>query len=159
VTLSLYRMRFFGLCSSLLLLATLSTGQQEAGGALGRDPQQQQHLRQQQQQYLPQQKQQNQQFPYNLFQNRQATVGWVKIFAGWRTFYMKESLKSMSHEIFLLVFEIFKLLFRLQTGIEMFLVVIAKTSYGSYTGLCSMNLLVYICAYKCKRKFLVRLSL
>jgi hypothetical protein len=66
-------MRFFGLCSSLLLLATLSMGQQEAG-ALGRDPQQQ-HLRQQQQQYLPQQKQQNQQFPYNLFQNRQATVG------------------------------------------------------------------------------------
>jgi hypothetical protein len=65
-------MRFFGLCSSLLLLAALSMGQQEAG-ALGRDPQQ--HLRQQQQQYLPQQKQQNQQFPYNLFQNRQATVG------------------------------------------------------------------------------------
>ncbi len=75
VTLSLYRMRFFGLCSSLLLLATLSMGQQEAGGALGRDTQQQQHLRPQQQQYLPQQKQQNQQFPYNLFQNRQATVG------------------------------------------------------------------------------------
>jgi hypothetical protein len=75
VTLSLYRMHFVGLCSSLLLLATLSMGQ-EAGGALGRDPQQQQqHLRQQQQQYLPQQKQQSQQFPYNLFQNRQATVG------------------------------------------------------------------------------------
>jgi hypothetical protein len=67
-------MRFFGLCSSLLLLAALSMGQE--AGALGRDPQQQQHLRQQQQQYLPQQKQQqNQQFPYNLFQNRQATVG------------------------------------------------------------------------------------